>query len=69
MMLPIKYGDKAAIAIGGYARYSAQRKAGMSHKEAAKTLGCAETTVSWRIYKAKGKLKKLLKSEVDNGTE
>ena len=34
MMLPIKYGDKAAIGIGGYARYHAQRKAGMSHAEA-----------------------------------
>lgn len=34
MMLPIKYGDKGAIAIGGYAHYHAQRKAGLSHKEA-----------------------------------
>jgi RNA polymerase sigma-70 factor (ECF subfamily) len=25
----------------------------MSHKEAAKILGCAETTVSWRIHKAR----------------
>lgn len=34
LMLPIKYGDKGAIAIGGYAHYYAQRKAGMSHKQA-----------------------------------
>ena len=32
----------------------------LSHREAAKVLGCAETTVSWRIFKAKQQLKKLL---------
>ncbi|MFQ5585688.1 MAG: RNA polymerase sigma factor, partial [Thermodesulfobacteriota bacterium] len=26
---------------------------GLSHKEAAGVLGCAETTVSWRVFKAK----------------
>lgn len=36
----------------------------LSHKEAALALGCAETTVSWRIFQAKGKLKKLLKDKV-----
>jgi RNA polymerase sigma-70 factor (ECF subfamily) len=34
----------------------------MNHRDAAKALGCAETTVSWRIFRAKRKLKKLLRS-------
>lgn len=34
LMLPIKYGDKGAIAFGGYGHYHAQRKAGMSHEKA-----------------------------------
>lgn len=29
----------------------------LSHKEAAEVLGCAETTISWRIFKARRKLK------------
>jgi RNA polymerase sigma-70 factor (ECF subfamily) len=33
---------------------------GMSHAEAARVLGCAETTVSWRVFRAKRKLKQLL---------
>lgn len=33
---------------------------GMNHGEAAMILGCAETTVSWRIFKAKRKLRKVL---------
>jgi len=32
----------------------------MSHAEAAKVLGCSETTVSWRIFVARRKLKQLL---------
>jgi RNA polymerase sigma-70 factor (ECF subfamily) len=32
----------------------------MSHAEAAHVLGCAETTVSWRIFRAKRALRKLL---------
>jgi RNA polymerase sigma-70 factor (ECF subfamily) len=31
---------------------------GLSHREAAQVLGCAETTVSWRIFRARGLLKK-----------
>ena len=31
-----------------------------SHAEAAKTLGCAETTISWRVFAARQKLKRLL---------
>ena len=33
---------------------------GFSHKEAAEILKCSETTVSWRIFRAKGKIKDLL---------
>ena len=33
---------------------------GLNHKEAAEVIGCAETTVSWRIYQAKRKLRKIL---------
>lgn len=33
---------------------------GKGHKEAAEILGCAETTVSWRIFKAKRLLRKVL---------
>jgi RNA polymerase sigma-70 factor (ECF subfamily) len=32
-----------------------------SHAEAAKTLGCAEATISWRVFDARRKLKRLLK--------
>jgi RNA polymerase sigma-70 factor (ECF subfamily) len=34
---------------------------GLAHGEAAKALGCAETTVSWRLMLARRKLKDLLK--------
>lgn len=34
---------------------------GMNHAEAAEVLGCSETTVSWRLFAARKKLKKLLK--------
>lgn len=33
---------------------------GKTHKEASKIMDCAETTVSWRIYIAKKRLRKLL---------
>jgi RNA polymerase sigma-70 factor (ECF subfamily) len=33
---------------------------GLKHGEAAAALGCAETTVSWRLFQARRKLKKLL---------
>ena len=35
---------------------------GCNHAEAARRLGCAETTISWRIMLAKRSLKKLLKT-------
>ncbi|HEY8965718.1 MAG TPA: RNA polymerase sigma factor [Candidatus Methylacidiphilales bacterium] len=39
---------------------------GMNHREAAKVLGCAETTVSWRLFQARRKLKHVLTTE-ENG--
>ena len=33
---------------------------GLKHSEAAAALGCAETTVSWRLFQARRKLKALL---------
>lgn len=33
---------------------------GLNHAEAAQMLGCSETTVSWRVFAAKRKLKQLL---------
>jgi RNA polymerase sigma-70 factor (ECF subfamily) len=32
----------------------------MNHRDAADAMGCAETTISWRIFRAKSALKKLL---------
>jgi RNA polymerase sigma-70 factor (ECF subfamily) len=34
---------------------------GLSHAEAARVLGCSETTVSWRVFAARTKLKRSLK--------
>lgn len=40
---------------------------GLSHREAAGILKCSETTVSWRIHKARKKLKKIIAGWDDNG--
>lgn len=37
---------------------------GMNHAEAARTLGCSETTVSWRLFAGRAKLKRLLKTKM-----
>ncbi len=33
---------------------------GLNHAEAARVLGCSETTISWRLFAARAKLKKLI---------
>ena len=40
---------------------------GFSHAETARILGCAETTVSWRVFRAKQKLKHALRAHVAGG--
>ncbi len=40
---------------------------GLNHAEAAKALGCSETTVSWRLFAARSKLKRLLKKARKRG--
>ena len=50
MKLPEK--QRAAVVLTVYG--------GNSHADAAKILGCSETTVSWRIFTARRKLKQLL---------
>ena len=40
---------------------------GLTHAEAAAALGCSETTVSWRLFAARAKLKRLLKNQFKPG--
>ena len=53
MKLPAK--QRAAIVLTIYD--------GHNHAEAAKILGCSETTVSWRVFAARRKLKRLLSAQ------
>ncbi|MGA2279315.1 MAG: RNA polymerase sigma factor [Verrucomicrobiota bacterium] len=53
MKLPAK--QRAAIVLTVYD--------GHNHAEAAKILGCSETTVSWRVFAARRKLKRLLSAK------
>lgn len=39
---------------------------GMSHSEAGLALGCAESTISWRIHEARKQLKKMLGKEASH---
>ena len=57
MKLPTK--QRAAIVLTTYD--------GLTHAEAARALGCSETTVSWRLFAARGKLKRLLKHLQNSG--
>lgn len=57
MQLPPK--QRAAVALTIYD--------GLSHAEAARVLGCSETTVSWRLFAARAKLKRLLKNVTTGG--
>ncbi|MCP4750139.1 MAG: RNA polymerase sigma factor [Proteobacteria bacterium] len=47
-MLPGKLKETAVLVFGE----------GLNHREAAKALNCAETTISWRIFQVKKKLRK-----------
>lgn len=38
---------------------------GLNHAEAAQVLGCSETTISWRLFAARSKLKRLLNALSD----
>ena len=51
MQLPAK--QRAAVVLTTYD--------GMNHAEAARVLGCSETTVSWRVFAARAKLKRWLR--------
>jgi RNA polymerase sigma-70 factor, ECF subfamily len=55
MKLPAK--QRAAIVLTTYD--------GLNHSEAAKALGCSETTVSWRVFSARRKLKRWLEPRED----
>lgn len=59
MKLPVK--QRAAIVLTVYED--------MNHAEAARVLGCSETTVSWRLFAARAKLKRLLKSAKSGGED
>ena len=41
---------------------------GMNHAQAAQVLGCMETTVSWRLFSARAKLKRLLADTQSQGS-
>ena len=51
-LLQLKPKMRAAVVLTVYE--------GLNHAEAARALGCSETTVSWRLFAARRKLKKLL---------
>jgi RNA polymerase sigma-70 factor (ECF subfamily) len=53
-LLKLKPKQRAAIVLTVYD--------GLSHAEAARVLGCSETTVSWRLFAARATLKRLLKN-------
>jgi RNA polymerase sigma-70 factor (ECF subfamily) len=55
MKLPAK--QRAAVVLTVYD--------GLTHGEAAGLLGCAETTISWRVFSAKAKLKRWLQQRID----
>jgi RNA polymerase sigma-70 factor (ECF subfamily) len=54
VMLKLDAKQRAAIILTFYD--------GLNHSEAARALGCSETTVSWRIFAARRKLKKWLQA-------
>jgi RNA polymerase sigma-70 factor (ECF subfamily) len=52
-LLKLNAKQRAAVILTSYE--------GLTHAQAALALGCSETTVSWRLFAARGKLKRLLK--------
>lgn len=59
-LLKLKPKQRAAITLTVYE--------GMNHAEAARILGCSETTVSWRVFTARRRLKQLLQNDHDGET-
>ena len=57
MKLPTK--QRAAVILTTYD--------GLTHAEAAAALSCAELTISWRLFAARNKLKRLLKDQFQAG--
>ncbi len=57
MRLPAK--QRAAVVLTTYD--------GLNHAEAARVLHCSETTISWRLFAARRKLKRLLKNLQSSG--
>ena len=55
LLLKLPAKQRAAIALTVYD--------GLNHAEAAQALGCSETTVSWRVFAARRKLKRWLTTE------
>ena len=53
-LLKLNHKQRAAVVLTVYD--------GLNRAEAAQVLGCSETTVSWRLFTARSKLKRLLKS-------
>jgi RNA polymerase sigma-70 factor (ECF subfamily) len=58
-LMKLKPKQRAALVLTVYE--------GLNHAEAAHALGCAEATVSWRVFAARNKLKSLLK-DIPRGT-
>ena len=58
-LLKLDAAQRAAIVLTVYD--------GLNHAEAARALDCAETTVSWRVFRARRKLKQLLKGARGHG--
>ncbi len=58
-LLKLNPKQRAAVVLTAYD--------GLSHAEAAKVLGCSETTVSWRLFAARRKLKALLQNLEQKG--
>ena len=52
-LMKLKPKQRAALVLTVYE--------GLNHAEAGRALGCAETTVSWRVFAARNKLKRVLK--------